>query len=66
MRAPRAVGRRSVPLELRQPADEMIEAARERLVAAALELRPGRRPYLRLVAFRVKAAALLLQLAAER
>lgn len=43
--------------------DELIEAARARLVTAALDLAPGRRARLRLVAFRVKAAALLLALA---
>ena len=45
--------------------DRLIDAARLRLVAAALELRPGRAGSVRLVAFKVATAALLLRLAGK-
>jgi hypothetical protein len=41
----------------------LVDAARERLVTAALELRPGRERSLRLVTFKVRCAELLLRMA---
>lgn len=63
MRAP--VARRcSLPATRQEAAgDALVEAARERLVAAALALRPGERRSLGLVRFKVKTAELLLRLA---
>ena len=43
--------------------ERLIQAARGRLVVAALELAPGGERSLRLVAFKVRTAALLLKLA---
>jgi hypothetical protein len=66
----RQPGRRSARHEGKAPAasriarQALVDAARERLVTAALELRPGRERSLRLVTFKVRCAELLLRMAA--
>ena len=57
----RLIERRSRPQEA--PGEALVEAARERLVEAALSLRPGQRRSLARVRFKVRCAELLLRLA---